>query len=186
MELARNFNGNLAACHQAQNLDFTITQLCRLRPQFGARDASNPGIDNEDEPLEIDGFGDVVVDSEPTPFEFIVSIGERGHKHEGYPSKAGREFGQALEHFKPRHRRHADVAQDEVWRGLHDGQQALFTAIRGAHLETAIDQLLGNQRGCLAVIFDAQNFLARLCHAAPIPEQMASRHAFQVAIIGKE
>jgi hypothetical protein len=58
-----------------------------------------------------------------------------------------------------------------------------LTALGNAYLETAIDQFLGDQRRGLAVIFDAQNFLARLCHAVPTPEQMASPHNSSHAII---
>jgi hypothetical protein len=86
-----------------------------------------------------------------------TAFGERGQKHEGYPSKPGGEFDQTLEHFKPRHRRHAYVAQYQVWRRLHDRQQALLTAVGDADFKTVIVQFFGYQRGGLTVIFDAQN-----------------------------
>ena len=41
-------------------------------------------------------------------------------------------------------------------------------------LEPALDQLFGDQGGGFIVIFDAKDFLARICHAAYIPRHKQS------------
>src|SRR6202047_126627 len=63
--------------------------------------------------------------------------------------------------------RHADVAQHEVGLILQDCNKTLLTVACSADFELPVGQLLSDQRSRFAVVLDAQNSLARLCHAAP-------------------
>src|SRR6202047_5303701 len=63
--------------------------------------------------------------------------------------------------------RHADVAQHEVGLILQDCNKTLLTVACSADFELPVGQLLSDQRSRFAIVLDAQNSLARLCHAAP-------------------
>src|SRR6476646_7434226 len=55
----------------------------------------------------------------------------------------------------------------EVGLILQDCNKTLLTVACSADLELPVGQLLSDQRSRFAVVLDAQNSLARLCHAAP-------------------
>src|SRR5208283_5377024 len=67
------------------------------------------------------------------------------------------------------HERQTNVAQDKV-RGLsQDGGKAFLTIMSDIHRESLLDELLGDQRRGLAIVFDAQDRLACLQHRSSPP-----------------
>jgi hypothetical protein len=71
---------------------------------------------------------------------------------------------------KAGHDRHADVAQYQVGLVFQYRKQAFLTVVSDSCVESALDQLLGNQRRGFAVILDAEDFDAHMCHARPPSE----------------
>ncbi len=129
-----------------------------------ARHAREPCRDDGREQVEVDRLGDVVVGAEAPSLELAVAIGERRQEHERHAREARRQRDQALEQLEPGHQRHVDVAEHEIGRVLQDRGQACVPVIGDAERVAALDQLLDDQRGGLAIVLDAQDSFGWLGH----------------------
>ena len=70
--------------------------------------------------------------------------------------------GQAFEHLEAGHDGHADVGKHEIGHRLQDRREAFAAVIGDPHVVAALDELLGDQAGGLAVVFDDEDFFAAI------------------------
>jgi hypothetical protein len=121
--------------------------------------------------LEIDRLDDVIIGAQVSPAQFVLAIGHRGQEYERYAPESRCERVQPFQHFKSRHDRHVDVAQHEVGHVLEDRVKAGLPIMGGDQLEALIGKFLDDQGRGLAVVLDAQDFLACL-HRQTLPSRL--------------
>jgi hypothetical protein len=114
--------------------------------------------------LEIDRFDDVIVGAQASPAQLILAIGHRGQEYERYAPESRCKRVQPFQHVKSRHDGHVEVAQHEVGHVFEDCVEARLPIMGGDRLEALIGKFLDDQRRGLAVVLDAEDFLACLYH----------------------